>query len=96
MFFRSAARSFQLRLTRRRIATPSSTVTTPKIVEHADGILANHGGKVAAVAMSLAVFFFYSFYQSGQNRSSLEDKIFDELPLEPYEVQVRVCPHALA
>lgn len=56
-------------------------------VEQADDILSKHGGKIALGATALAVYFFYSFYQGGVNRSAVENYLTEVIPLEPYEVQ---------
>jgi len=58
----------------------------------ASDFLADHGGKVAIVAFSIAIGLFYSYYQSGEDRSNQEKQILKEASIEPYEIQeLRSC-----
>ena len=50
-------------------------------------ILADHGGKIALVVFGGIVALVYSYYLSGQDRNKIEDKISDEVFVEPYEIQ---------
>ena len=49
--------------------------------------LANHGGKVAIVALSIAVGLIYTYYKSGEDRSNVEKEVSRSVSIEPYEIQ---------
>ena len=56
-----------------------------KISDEAD-FLTRHGGKVALVALSVAIALFYTYYESGQSKNRVEDALNNEATIEPYEI----------
>lgn len=59
-------------LPRRLLSSPSTTPSPTKaqiksskeVGEHADDVLARHGGKIAVAALALAGYLFWSFYKA--------------------------------
>jgi hypothetical protein len=49
--------------------------------------LSNHGGKVALVALGVAIALFYSYWVGGQNRNKVEEEVLKYSLIEPYEIQ---------
>lgn len=55
-----------------------------------DSILANHGGKIALVALAFAAYLIYSFYKGSQNKEDQETLVRERTAIEPKEfVQLR-------
>lgn len=50
-------------------------------------VLADHGGKIAAVSVVLIVMLIYSYYESGQNRNRIEEAVKSSMYIEPFEIQ---------
>ena len=48
--------------------------------------LTRHGGKVAAVALSVAFGLIYTYYESIQSKNRVEEELNADAALEPYEI----------
>ena len=69
----------------RAVPEAATAADKHKISDEAD-FLTRHGGKVALVALSVAIALFYTYYESGQSKNRVEDALNNEATIEPYEI----------
>lgn len=49
---------------------------------------------MAAAAIALTAAILYTYYESGRSKTSVEDKLNDQMVIEPYEVnEIRFLNH---